>query len=78
MRVGYFDLETTSLKGDIGRILCASIKDSRHKKITTFRNDFYLSRDEVAEVRDQCQYGNACLQSRYPILDITPHYTSSL
>lgn len=39
MRVGYFDLETTGLKGDVGRILCASIKDARYKKITTFRND---------------------------------------
>lgn len=39
MRIGVWDLETTSLKGDVGRLLCGVIQDVHSKKYQVFRND---------------------------------------
>ncbi len=39
MHVGYFDIETTDLKGDKGRILCGVIYDNNSKRYDVFRND---------------------------------------
>lgn len=40
MKVGYFDLETSDLKGDKGRLLCASILDASTGEMTSYRNDW--------------------------------------
>lgn len=39
MRCLYWDLETSDLKGDVGRILCAVTYDPIGKKYKVFRND---------------------------------------
>ena len=39
MRCLYWDIETTDLKGDVGRILCAVTYDPIARKYTVFRND---------------------------------------
>ena len=37
MRLAYWDIETSNLKGDVGRLLCASVLSGR--KMVSFRND---------------------------------------
>ena len=39
MRIAYWDIETTDLKADVGRILCAVVYDPIARKYHTFRND---------------------------------------
>ena len=38
MRICTWDLETSNLKGDIGRLLCGSILDNATGKMTSYRN----------------------------------------
>lgn len=39
MRVAYWDIETSDLKADVGRLLCAAVYDPISRKYTVFRND---------------------------------------
>lgn len=48
MRVAYWDLETSNLEGDIGRLLCASIL-SDDGEMTTFRNDRIRAKKSMAD-----------------------------
>lgn len=50
MRVAYFDLECTSLKGDVGRILVGSIL--LNGEMTTFRQDEIKRRKRIAMSND--------------------------
>lgn len=44
MRVAYWDVETSDLLGDKGRILCASVLDATTGEMRSFRNDVIAKR----------------------------------
>ena len=52
MRVGVWDLETTDLVGDFGRLICAVIYDTKSRKYTTFRNDEFAGPDNMQDDRE--------------------------
>ncbi len=39
MRIAIFDLETSGLEGDVGRILCGSVMNAATGEMKSFRND---------------------------------------
>lgn len=47
MRIAVWDLETSGLEGDVGRILCGSILDVASNKMTTFRRDKCLGKNKA-------------------------------
>lgn len=49
MRIAYWDLETSDLEGDVGRILCASILSLPSGTMTTFRNDKVKKKRSMAD-----------------------------
>ena len=58
-RVGFFDIETTHLKGNFGHILCACLKDGGGK-IQTFRIDSYPAFRK--DMRDDKAVGEAAIE----------------
>lgn len=49
MRVCVWDLETSGLEGDVGRLLCASVMDVASGKMTSFRNDRVMAKKGMAD-----------------------------
>lgn len=49
MRIATFDLETSGLEGDVGRILCASILDHTTGDMVSFRNDWLKKKKSMAD-----------------------------
>lgn len=49
MRIAYWDLETSDLKADVGRILCASILDANSGQMLSLRNDKVKQRKNMAD-----------------------------
>lgn len=49
MHIAYWDLETSSLKGDVGRILCASIYDATTGEMISYRNDKVKKKRNMAD-----------------------------
>lgn len=49
MRICTWDLETSGLEGDVGRILCGSILDHQSGKMVSYRNDRILQKKSMAD-----------------------------
>lgn len=52
MRVAYWDIETTDLKGSFGRIICASVYHLDTDKMVTFRLDKYVKAGKAEDMTD--------------------------
>ena len=49
MKIAYWDIETSGLEGDVGRILCASVLDVETNLMTSFRNDRIKKKRNLAD-----------------------------
>ena len=49
MKIAYWDLETTDLKADVGRLLCASVLDASTGEMKSFRNDKVRKKKNMAD-----------------------------
>jgi len=58
VKTAVYDLETTNLRADIGRILCGSILDHHTKEIFTYKTDHHRTYDDrsvCGKLRDKLQ-----------------------
>ena len=55
MRVAYWDIETTDLKGSFGRIICGSVYHVQSNKMVTFRLDKYVTKKLAEDMSDDRQ-----------------------
>jgi len=54
LKIAVFDLETTSLLGDLGRLLCASVLSLPEGEMVTFRQDKIKKKKSFADDREIC------------------------
>ncbi len=55
MRVAYWDIETTDLKGSFGRIICGSVYHVESNKMVTYRLDKYVRTGKADDMSDDRQ-----------------------
>lgn len=67
LRIAAFDLETTSLKGDLGRLLVGSIYSYPAGTITTFRQD-QMPRKSMADDRAMAVAIRDCLETHHMLV----------
>lgn len=52
MKIAYWDLETSDLNGDFGRLLCASILSLPDETMISYRQDDYVRRKKAKSMAD--------------------------
>jgi uncharacterized protein YprB with RNaseH-like and TPR domain len=65
VKIAVFDLETTALIGDLGRLLCASVLSLPEDNMITFRQDEVKKKKSMADDREICVQVRDYLESHH-------------